>query len=328
MMTVDKKVSHNNTLRGISTSDIDELAQFQVNKNRRYTQLQPGKLHGDYLEVNLGDVQIFREKLTAGALIEAAPANSFLPFAAILSDGEGFNFCGKPRQENSILQATGGFWDANFKNNLSFVVAAFNRETFSHDIERLTGQEIPHDWLVSKASLTDPLALNRYAHGLNNIINIIQQNPEILIKKNARRMIEDSILRLLFDALRITTPCTEKQKSQSNRHIGVRRVIDYLHSYSDDVPTIPELCQIANLSERNLQYGFKEYLGITPIRYLRLLRLNGVRRELLNSHPKKDRVVDVALNWGFIELGRFAGEYCQLFQELPSSTLNMLNRAN
>lgn len=108
----------------------------------------------------------------------------------------------------------------------------------------------------------------------------------------------------------------------------MRRVIDYLHCYCNDVPTIPELCQIADLSERSLQYGFKEYLGVTPIRYLRLLRLNNVRRELLISHPKQNRVVDVALNWGFIELGRFSGEYRQLFQELPSTTLNTLNETN
>ena len=315
-------------VRGISTSDIDELSQFQVNKNRRYTQLQPGQLKGHYLEVNLGGVQIFREKLTAGTLIEAAPASNFVPFAAILSNSEDFNFCGKPRQKSTILQATGGFWDASFKNNLSFVGAAFNKETFSRDIERLTGQEIPYNWLISKASLTDPLALNHYAQGLNNIINIIQKKPEILEKTNVLRMLGDSILSLLFQVLSITTPFDNQKSSQSNRLIGVRRVIDYLHDYANTIPTIPELCQIANLSERSLQYGFKEYLGMTPIRYLRVLRLNGVRRELLISHSKKDRIVDVALNWGFIELGRFAGEYRQLFQELPSVTLNKFNQVN
>ncbi|MCJ8319741.1 MAG: helix-turn-helix domain-containing protein [Colwellia sp.] len=325
-MTSHKETPHTSNVRGISTSDIDELSQFQINKNRRYTQLQPGHLQGHYLEINLGGVQVFREKLTAGALIEAAPVSSFVPFAAVLSNADDFNFCGKARQKNTILQATGGFWDASFKNNLNFVVAAFNRETFSRNIERLTGQEIPNDWLISKACLTDPLALTNYAQGLNSIINVVQKNPEILAKENALRMIGDSILKLLLNALNFTTPCAEKPASQSNRHIGVRRVIDYLHHYFDDVPTIPELCQIANLSERSLQYAFKEYLGVTPIRYLRLQRLNGVRRELLISQPKKDKVVDIALNWGFIELGRFAGEYRQLFKELPSETLNKANQ--
>lgn len=311
-----------NQIRGIYTSDIDELAQFQVNKNRRYIQLQPGKLQGRYLEVNLGGIQVFREDLSAGSLIEAAPDTRFLPFAAVLSNTDDFNLCGKPMQKNAIIQATGGFWDASFKNNLTYVAAAFNRETFTQNMQQLTGQEIPHNWLVTKAALTDPLALNRYAQGLSKLIHVIEQKPEVLLKENALRIFSDSILLLLFDAISITTTCCEKKSNYSSRLLGVRRVIDYLHDYSNEVPSIPELCQIANLSERNLQYGFKEYLGVTPIRYLRLQRLNCVRRELLVAHPKKDRVVDVALNWGFIELGRFAGEYRQLFQELPSVTLN------
>jgi AraC family ethanolamine operon transcriptional activator len=52
-----------------------------------------------------------------------------------------------------------------------------------------------------------------------------------------------------------------------------------------------------------------------------MFRLNGVRKDLLISVPKKDKVVDIALNWGFIELGRFSGEYRLLFKELPSQTL-------
>jgi len=320
-------IINDNIVRAISTSDVDELSHFQINKNRRYTQLQAGQLNGDYLEANLGDVQIFRESLNAGALIEAAPASSFLPFAAITSSADNFKYCGKQREKNTVLQATGGFWDASFQHRLSFVVAAFDRGAFSRNIESLTGEEVPPAWLVSKACFTEPCALKTYACGLDNILTIIKSRPEILKKDIVKRMLSDSVLRLIFKVLSKTTPINEQQVSPSNRAQGVRLVIDYLHHYADQVPTIPELCNIAKLSERNLQYGFNEYLGITPIRYLRLVRLNGAKRDLLLSHPKKDRIVDIALNWGFIELGRFAGEYRQLFQELPSVTLNNIQQA-
>lgn len=324
-MLPQNKINNNHRVRGISTPDIDELALFQVNKNRRYTQLHTGQLEGDYVEVNLDKLQIFREKLSAGTLIEAAPANNFVPFAALLSNMDDLNFCGKRIEKNALIQATGGIWDVNFKYHLNVVAAVFDREAFARDIHLLTDQEIPNEWLVSKTCLTDPLALSHYATGLNNVINIIQMKPETLTTENSLRMINDTILRLVFNALKITTPSSDKRINQSKRCEGVRQVIDYLHSYGETIPTIPELCKIAKLSERNLQYGFKEYLGITPIRYLRLIRLNGVRRDLLISNNKKDRVIDVALNWGFIELGRFAREYRQLFQELPSATLKKLN---
>lgn len=325
-MSFKEKIQNNQRIRGVTTSDIDELALFQVNKNRRYTQLHAGQLQGDYIEVNLGKLHVFREKLSAGALIEAAPANNFVPFAALLSNINDFSFCGKKIEKNAIIQAAGGVWDVNFKYHLNVVAAVFDREKFTRDIYLLTGQEIPNDWLVSKTCLTEPLALSHYAIGLNNIINIVQLKPEILTTENSLRMINDTILSLVFKVLKKTTPSRDKRINQSKRCEGVRHVIDYLHSYGETIPTVPELCKIAKLSERNLQYGFKEYLGITPICYLRLLRLNGVRRDLLiSNNNKKDKVVDVALNWGFIELGRFAREYRQLFQELPSATLRKLN---
>jgi AraC family ethanolamine operon transcriptional activator len=319
---ISHHASHNGIVREISTSDVDELSLFQINKNRRYTQLQPGQLKGNYLEVNLGDVQVFSESLNAGALIEAAPVRSFLPFCAITSNASTFNYCGKNREKNTLLQATGGYWDASFKQNLSFVVAAFNRDYFSRNIELRTGEEVPSDWLISKASLTDPYALKAYSAGLDNILTLVKNRPDILVNKNARRMMADSIFNLLLEVLSKSTSMTEQAVSQSNKAQGVRLVVEYLHHYANQVPTIAELCKIAKLSERNLQYAFKEYLGITPVRYLRLVRLNGVKRDLLLSNPKNDRIVDIALNWGFIELGRFAGEYRQLFQELPSSTHN------
>ncbi|AAZ26581.1 MULTISPECIES: helix-turn-helix domain-containing protein [Colwellia] len=327
-MDLQKTIHSDKKIRGMSTSDIDELALFQENKNRRYTQLYTGQLQGDYLEINLGKLQVFRENLNVGALIEATPAKNFVPFAALLSNRNDTTFCGKHIEQNAILQATGGDWDVNFKNHLNVIAAVFDRDTFSHDIHMLTGQEIPNDWLISKACLTDPLALTQYATGVNNIINVIKAKPEVIKTENSLRMINDTILRLAYNVLKVTTPCTEKRVNQSKRCEGVRHVMDYLHHYGQNIPTIPELCKVAKLSERNLQYGFKEYLGVTPIRYLRLLRLNGVRRDLLVNRGKKDKIVDVALDWGFIELGRFASEYRQLFQELPSATLKRLKLEN
>jgi AraC family ethanolamine operon transcriptional activator len=324
-MNLHDAINNKPMIRGLSTSDIDELALFQVNKNRRYTQLQAGQLQGDYLEVNLGQVQVFRENISAGTLIEAAPSNNFVPFGALLSNKGNFNFCGKTIEENMIIQATGGIWDVNFSRSLDVVVAAFDRDTFTRDIQLLTGQDVPYSWLISKACQTDPLSLNQYARGVNNIINLIQTKPSILTTENSLRMMSDTILRLVFNVLNVTTPCNERRVNQSKRREGVRQVIDYLHSYGENIPTIPELCKISQLSERNLQYGFKEYLGVTPTRYLRLIRLNGVRRDLLINHGKKERIVDIALHWGFMELGRFASEYRQLFQELPSATLKLSN---
>ena len=314
----------NNTseqLRHISTLNIEELAQFQVNKNRRYMQLQPGILKGSFSEANLGEVQIFRESLTAGAKITASPASNFLPFAAISSESGELRYCGKACENNKLIQATGGDWDISFKDRLDYVGTIFNREALKRNIERLTCKEMPANWLISKASLTNPIALNAYRQGVAKILHKVQVQPELLQNSSAQRSLSSTVLELTLNALMPSVQHSEKLKPQKHRILGVRRVIDYLQVHAALLPTIAELCEISKLSERSLEYGFREYLGITPIRYLRLIRLNGARQDLLVAVPMKGAVLSIALNWGFLELGRFAGEYRQLFEELPSETL-------
>ena len=61
--------------------------------------------------------------------------------------------------------------------------------------------------------------------------------------------------------------------------------------------------------------------GMTPVRYLKLRRLNQVHRDLRDAESGRDSVTEIASRSGFFDLGRFASEYRALFGELPSVTL-------
>jgi AraC family ethanolamine operon transcriptional activator len=63
-------------------------------------------------------------------------------------------------------------------------------------------------------------------------------------------------------------------------------------------------------------------LGTTPIKYLRSLRLNSVRRALRQAAPGVT-IQDIASHWGFWHLSQFAQDYKKLFGELPSATLDV-----
>ena len=128
------------------------------------------------------------------------------------------------------------------------------------------------------------------------------------------------VVKLTINAL-TPTELNVSMKPQAKRISGVKRVIEYLHVHAKELPDIQTLCFIAGLSERSLQYGFLEYIALTPIQYLRLVRLNGARFDLLAACQTKRKVSDIALKWGFLEFGRFSKEYKQLFMELPSHTL-------
>jgi AraC family ethanolamine operon transcriptional activator len=320
-MQFPKNIISSARFRSISTNNVEDLAQFQIKKNRSYTQLQAGVQNSYYAEANLGEVQIFREKLSVGSRIEASPADVFVPFAFVFPRSGDFRFCGKTHQENTIIQASGGAWDVCFKDSLDYVCTAFECSSLKYNYEKLTGRSLPQEWLTSQPVITYPDALLRYSHGVAKILREVQDRPAILKSTEAQRTLNAEVLKLALDALNPTIDLTDTIALQTNRIRGVRRVIDFLQAHADQVPTIAQLCDIAELSERSLEYGFREYLDITPIRYLRIVRLNGVRRDLLNITNHKTQVSDIALKWGFVEFGRFAGEYKQMFDELPSETM-------
>jgi transcriptional regulator GlxA family with amidase domain len=64
-----------------------------------------------------------------------------------------------------------------------------------------------------------------------------------------------------------------------------------------------------------------EFLGVSPTRYLLLRRLNKARSALRRADPSTATVAEVARNYQFLELGRFAVTYRATFGESPSTTL-------
>lgn len=83
---------------------------------------------------------------------------------------------------------------------------------------------------------------------------------------------------------------------------------------------IHALCTRLGCSPRALQYAFQSVFDINPVAYFRSLRLTAARRALLGPH-RTMTVQDIAAQFGFGHLPRFAQEYTQMFGELPSQSL-------
>lgn len=84
---------------------------------------------------------------------------------------------------------------------------------------------------------------------------------------------------------------------------------------------LSELCAVAGVSERALRYAFDDLLGVSPNRYLSMLRLCTACRGLSRADVSRRSVKSVALSCGLWDLSRFAGNYHRMFGELPHDTL-------
>ncbi len=82
-----------------------------------------------------------------------------------------------------------------------------------------------------------------------------------------------------------------------------------------------EICDAAGVSERGLRYAFEDLFGVSPNRYLSMLRLCAACRSLSMADSSRRSVKAIALSCGLWDLSRFADNYRKVFGELPRDTL-------
>ena len=114
---------------------------------------------------------------------------------------------------------------------------------------------------------------------------------------------------------------THSERTRQGHSLVVKAAEDHALSRIDDPVQITDLCRAAGVSERALQYAFKEVMGLSPRDYLVRLRLHRVRQALLATSQRTSTVSAEALKCGFWHFGEFSRAYKDCFGELPSATL-------
>lgn len=111
------------------------------------------------------------------------------------------------------------------------------------------------------------------------------------------------------------------RRAVSRQHLHLVLACERLAASADeDRLDLNEIARRSGYSRRALELIFNRSVGMPPGRWFLNLRLNGALRELLAAESGC-RVADVAANWGFRHLPRFAEQYRRAFGELPNQTL-------
>ncbi|MFK7854623.1 MAG: AraC family transcriptional regulator [Granulosicoccus sp.] len=101
--------------------------------------------------------------------------------------------------------------------------------------------------------------------------------------------------------------------------LSLQLAIDYIHAHFHENISLKDIASNANVCVRALQKGFKDRHGLTPMRYLKNVRLDHARYQLM-VRSDTPSVTSVAYNAGFTHLGRFALEYKTRFGVSPKQT--------
>jgi AraC-like DNA-binding protein len=108
----------------------------------------------------------------------------------------------------------------------------------------------------------------------------------------------------------------------------VRAAIDIIEAEPALPWTVTSLAARSYTSVRTLQAGFRRHAGVSPMAYLRQVRLRRAHQDLVLADPSTETVAAVAFRWGFKNLSRFAALHKARYRESPAYTLRRSVRGN
>jgi len=146
---------------------------------------------------------------------------------------------------------------------------------------------------------------------VNEITEFANSNPLIFQNTDVTKGMEWSLLDTQVLILSNTLNSSPKNtyRGKKSRESIIRQSIDFLKANSYEPIHVLDLCSALNVGMRTLYYTFREFFGISPIKYLRLVRYAKARRDPLKAGPARTSVTDIAAKWRFWHFGRFSVEY-------------------
>lgn len=224
------------------------------------------------------------------------------------------------RPGTGTIHCPGQSFSMNWSADCSKLVIRIEREALERHARTLLGH-LPRESLRFATELdTRSGAGCAWEMTVRHLLRSFQQHPELVAHPLMRVQFEQLIMSglLVWQPNSISSSLGQVGQAVLPRHL--KTVEDYMRAHLDAPITNEQLAQLAGVSLRTLYNSFKKFRGVTPMRYLKDLRMEKVREELLDT-GKLRNVTTVATRWGFFELGRFAAEYRKRYGESPSDTL-------
>lgn len=151
----------------------------------------------------------------------------------------------------------------------------------------------------------------------------LSQPGSLLRSGIGRRPLEEFLMSALLYGHRSTYSAALTSADDGAESRAMAAAKEFIEANLAEPLTVAMVAEVAGVSPRTLQAGFRTELRTTPTTYIRSRRLDRARDDLVDAGPDQCiTVTGVATRWGFTHLGRFASEYRDRFGETPSQTLH------
>lgn len=314
-------------LHTLHSNDPDEMAESQPNWSLRYEQLSCGDFNGKLTHLQLPGLQVVSESSSCALRQRGDLGRGHYGFAITLDQRNGARFNGQRLDPGSMMIGRSDDFDLSSPADLSLMGIVVERDLLASLWERMYHKRLVA-WLdnqiVAKPHPANTEALRKVHF---DVLGRVLATPEVLDDPFAARQMRDAILIEWIEAIPPQV-ATAGLKATAARKRVVDRACEVMLSQPEQPKSILEVCSLIGASPTKLAYCFRDILGVSPVKYLRAVRLNGARRDLKRCVDRRLGVQDIATRWGFWHLGDFSADFKRQFGELPSETLNSARAGN
>ncbi|MES2074884.1 MAG: helix-turn-helix domain-containing protein [Pseudomonadota bacterium] len=328
-------------LRTVLAHDADQLACELTNWQQSYDQISAGLFRGALVELRMPKIQVFKESLSQavrqscrvwpGAIWFGLPDH---PVATRINGRQAGQewIMVQPGEQEFELVTPSAYGIYGIVVCRRMLAEAAERSGCLIDWERMQAAEVLQVDGAARAACVQTLAalLGGDGHGapaggaVPTRAGLFGDDGHGGAAAQATPHWQEAVLGALLEML--DRSCIEPVAAASvqRRQRVVAKAREYILAHRADSITVPELCEQVHVSRRTLQYCFEDVLGMSPMLYLRMVRLNGVRRQLHDPAARGSAIGDVAGAWGLCNFSQFSSDYRKLFGECPSASMKAL----
>jgi AraC family ethanolamine operon transcriptional activator len=308
-----------NYIRSTRLTDIVDLQRIARGVNMDITQLDAGSFESDVAQLKVRNV--LASLITSNRRLRLQGNVNFLTVSFISQESGSPKWHGISAKPDDVLAANSGeIFDLVFPPGAAAYCVSVTGNA------EVTLRNLGGPVLAGKLSGTahpiscDPNAIRQIGGWLAERFDGFGADAEL---SNGLAMeLEQEFLRRLAACMRAGRAKSSDGDSAISGKIDiVRRVEQHLLEDLAIPQSVDDLCHVAGTSRRTLEYAFRAYFGTSPQRFIKALRLNAARNDLLRGDHGSAQVVEIASGWGFTHMGQFSSDYRNMFGEKPSETL-------
>ncbi len=299
----------------------DYLSRLPV-ESSELVQLDKGRLAFSSIDVRGTDSFIVRFRTQARSIFSVVPEHDWWGILIPLSWSGDYLLNGHEATPSTVFLLDGKYEYHVVAERRDAITVGIRRSVLEGVLANLSGQEycrlthnhrrleIPDSQIQQLTSiLFKIIAVAAPCRSRNDFFRMPRILETDMISAIADWMIEKEVIK--------TQDLCDRRSDLSVCREALRTIV---HNQSVNV-SMAELCQAAGVGKSRLHEAFINIHGVSPGHYIYRRRLTIAHNTLLDGDGSNSSVKNAAILCGFLDSGRFARAYSDMFGELPRETL-------